>query len=418
MRQKFLSVVLCLAVCLLLVPSAFCDEQKLTLEECLTLAAKNNSSIKETLSEKDVKNFQWKLSRVPMYPRLSLSASTSKTGNGTEVNSFSRGLSLSQLVYDSGKTQAQITQTKLSLNIQDEKINELLLEIRFQVKQKFYEDARAAEKLKFADVLLEKADMHLKSAQKKLDAGLGVKTDVLKAEVDVARAKLTILQVENDKKKALVELSALLGKNVEDIAYEPLLPNPVSLDTDALKKSVGTSHPSLKKIKLQIETERFSYKEAATEKKPSFSFSGDTSYTDRAGKYSQSWSISLSGKLLLYEGNEVSLKKKRSLAVQNQLQNAYKGKKIDLLEQLEKTILDVQKVYSEFEVTRQSAAVSEENLQLAEGRYDAGVGSILELTDAQEALAQSRLQLIDSAANYFILLAQLERITGKDFIGK
>jgi outer membrane protein TolC len=50
-----------------------------------------------------------------------------------------------------------------------------------------------------------------------------------------------------------------------------------------------------------------------------------------------------------------------------------------------------------------------ENLELAEGRYSTGVGSIIELTDAQASLASAEANLVQSLVNYRVAVATLER---------
>jgi outer membrane protein TolC len=58
-------------------------------------------------------------------------------------------------------------------------------------------------------------------------------------------------------------------------------------------------------------------------------------------------------------------------------------------------------------------ASSQENFRLAQGRFDVGVGTILELTDAQLALTQASNTEAQALADYRIALAQLVRAAGR-----
>jgi len=58
-------------------------------------------------------------------------------------------------------------------------------------------------------------------------------------------------------------------------------------------------------------------------------------------------------------------------------------------------------------------ASAQENFRLAQGRFDAGVGTILELTDAQLALTQAQNTESQALADYRIALARLDRAVGR-----
>ena len=60
-----------------------------------------------------------------------------------------------------------------------------------------------------------------------------------------------------------------------------------------------------------------------------------------------------------------------------------------------------------------AVASAQENFRLAQGRFDAGVGTILELTDAQLALTQAQNTEAQALADYRIALARLERAVGR-----
>ena len=58
-------------------------------------------------------------------------------------------------------------------------------------------------------------------------------------------------------------------------------------------------------------------------------------------------------------------------------------------------------------------ASAQENFRLAQGRFDAGVRTILELTDAQLAFTQAQSTESQALADYRIALARLDRALGR-----
>ena len=64
-------------------------------------------------------------------------------------------------------------------------------------------------------------------------------------------------------------------------------------------------------------------------------------------------------------------------------------------------------------VSEQIVVQAQDNLDLAEGRYSAGVGNIIELTDAQVSLTSARASNVQALYTYKTALAELERAVGQ-----
>ena len=57
---------------------------------------------------------------------------------------------------------------------------------------------------------------------------------------------------------------------------------------------------------------------------------------------------------------------------------------------------------------------AEENLELARGRYEAGVGSSIEITDAMITLNNAKMTYITALADYQVAWANLEKAMGEN----
>jgi len=63
--------------------------------------------------------------------------------------------------------------------------------------------------------------------------------------------------------------------------------------------------------------------------------------------------------------------------------------------------------------TEKAIESARENLRLAQGRYDAGVGTILDLTDAQLSLSTAEADNVTALTDYRVGLATLDRVVGR-----
>jgi len=90
-------------------------------------------------------------------------------------------------------------------------------------------------------------------------------------------------------------------------------------------------------------------------------------------------------------------------------------------EALRQTVfLDVKQAYLNLKEAEESIPAAElvvqqaeENLDLANGRYAAGVGNPVEVTDAQVALSSAKLTFIQTLYDYKIAHANIEKAMGE-----
>ena len=80
---------------------------------------------------------------------------------------------------------------------------------------------------------------------------------------------------------------------------------------------------------------------------------------------------------------------------------------------MRQSFLNLRQAEEAIRVSDQTLVQARENLDLAEGRYSAGVGNIIELTDAQVLLTTARANNIQALYNYRTAVAQLEKAIGQ-----
>ncbi|MBM2828578.1 MAG: outer rane efflux protein, partial [Actinobacteria bacterium] len=81
--------------------------------------------------------------------------------------------------------------------------------------------------------------------------------------------------------------------------------------------------------------------------------------------------------------------------------------------QVEQSALSVRSSLEQGEARRKEREASGENLLLATGRYEVGVGDIIEMIDAQVQMSRSETQYVDALYGYSVSVAALQRAVGK-----
>ena len=111
-------------------------------------------------------------------------------------------------------------------------------------------------------------------------------------------------------------------------------------------------------------------------------------------------------------GNMIAqVREKRSLVDSDRAQ--VRVTELNIGQEVEQAYLVVNEAQERIAASQTAVASAQENFRLAQGRFDAGVGTILELTDAQLFLTQAQNTEAQALADYRVALASLERATGR-----
>jgi len=78
----------------------------------------------------------------------------------------------------------------------------------------------------------------------------------------------------------------------------------------------------------------------------------------------------------------------------------------------EQAYLSLREAEERIRVTQKAVGQAQENFELANGRYQVGVGFPLEVTDAEVLLANARANNITALYNYKIAEARIEKAMG------
>jgi outer membrane protein TolC len=82
--------------------------------------------------------------------------------------------------------------------------------------------------------------------------------------------------------------------------------------------------------------------------------------------------------------------------------------------EVRRSLLDLRRADESIRVSEQTEVQARENLALAEGRYQAGVGNIIEVTDAQISMTSAQANTIQALYNFKTAVAQLEKAVGRN----
>jgi len=410
-------------------------DELLNLQRCVEIAVIRHPTILAGQNNVSASQSRVGQAQSNYYPQIDLSGAYSRikpitgaqrlvsTGiDGTSAanvtksfDQFSGSVSLSQNIYDFGRTSSQVDIQRFNLDASSSNLETTIEQVIFNVKQAYYGVLQAQRNRVVAQDTVKQFQLHLDQAKAFYEVGTHPKYDVTKAEVDLSNAKLALIRSENTLKVSKVTLNNTMGVPdapdyaVEDnLAYEKY--------EIELPQAIETAYKNRPDLKAAVATSR-SFERSIDFAKTGYYpvLTGNAQY-DRSDTIffpsGEGWSAGVALTFPIFNG----------FLTKNQVEEAKSN--LGVAKANEETLrqsilLDVQQAYLNLLVAGESISNTEltvkqatENLDIANGRYAAGVGNPIEVSDAEVSLAVAKTANNQALYDYKVARASLERAMG------
>jgi TolC family type I secretion outer membrane protein len=415
-------------VFLAVLPQPLFAQTPLSLKQCLELALANQPALKAAEQNVNAGKGREIQARSPLFPQFTgstgFSKSLSKGGALGEsvTRSYTTTLSLDLLLYDFGRTGNALDAAKWGTRSSERELERTVQDVILNVKQAYYALLAARNMVEISQKRMEQTESHLKQAQAFFRAGSKPRFDVTRAEVDVNNARLGIVNARNNVRIQTIVLNNAMGIDPgQPTEIEPMPDSlfvPGSLEqsqTDALKNrpEMLKADSDIEAAKARLRTEQAGYFPTLSANGAYNWAAGTASMGQFQGDISNSWNAGIFLSVPLFQGGltrgRVSEARANLLAAQVE-RDAVKQ---NVLLQVNQSYADMDSARVRIEVMESSLQKARESLALAEGRYQAGIGPSIEVTDAQLAAVQAEIDHIQAQYDFQLSVARLFKATGR-----
>ncbi|MFA4902371.1 MAG: TolC family protein [Desulfobaccales bacterium] len=348
------------------------------------------------------------------------SGSTGSVGAVEVTNYYIYQFQASQLLYDFGKTPGLINQSRASFGQTQQDYAGTRQQVVLDVRTAYfgYLAAQRAQKVQ-EDTVKQNQDL-LKQAQGFYKVGLKAKIDVTKAEANLYQAEANLIQAKNNVQLAQVTLTTALGlktwpfSKVEDVLE--VTTQPQSLEE--LKAKALERRPEILKNRHVQEFNRAAVTVARSGYFPTLSSTaayGWQSVDQPFADLPNNWYVGAALTVPIFEGLSTAYSLSQNKAQLRASVENYEVLRQNVTKEVNQTYLNVKTGWELIRATKKALEAARENLRLAWGRYQAGVGTIIEFTDAQVQFSQADLNFVQALYNYRVYEAQLDKAIGKAF---
>jgi outer membrane protein len=400
----------------------------LTLDEAIQIALENHPSIKVSKERIDTQQAVVGQQMAAYYPLVNMTngfQSGSQTGSTTGVadRSFETYLirtGVNMTLYNFGKREGNVQSARDTLDATNFNYKTTVDGVILGVKQSYFTYLGLRAIVKVNEETVKNRELLARQAQGFYDVGTRARIDVARAESNLYLAVADLITAKNAVQVAWAILKNAMG--VRNLPERPLVEDvtmtPIQYTLDQAKELAFASRPELKSFDAQRRAQDQLVAVARRGHLPDLIFDfnyrrSNTSLVENTFPLLGGWQVGLSLLIPIFDGFRTTNR------VQETLHTYYVIKSQEEL-QWQQVALDVEQAYlrlvelqERIKANEAAASAAKENLDLANGRYEVGVGSIIEATDAQNLYTDAQTTYIRTLYDYKIAEAALVRAIGQ-----
>lgn len=421
---------------LLLATPVFAEPQTLSMEQAVEIALKQQPSLRQSRAQVEASLGRIDQVEATRKPTLALSASASIGAGGQQLNDLTYphgGLgataSAALKITDFGQTAAQLRAARLSSEASQAGVYTDINDVRSQVEVTYLEAVARARLVTVAEATVKSEEAHLDQAKRFVAAQAKDPIEVVQAQSRAANARASLAQAQSQAAIALATLRAAIGwvDPTATLAISTSWPEPPSEAPPALTDLVTTARknrPDLVQLDKQVAASEASIDAARAERRPTLSavgradFSPNYEFRDSGlpgfDRYSNStsWSLGLTLTWQALDGGRSAADVRVAKANRESALAQRDALLLDMTSQLDAARAQIEANRAATQASTEAVESARAQLKLAEARYAQGLGSQIELADAQTAVTTAEGNLIQSEFSLGQAWATLRRSLG------
>ncbi|MGQ0620180.1 MAG: TolC family protein [Panacagrimonas sp.] len=331
--------------------------------------------------------------------------------------SSSASVSLDYLLFDFGGRSADLDGARALLAAAKATRNATLQSVYLAAVSAYYDWASASGALDAAREAERAAQASLDAATARERAGTATRADRLQAQTALAQSQLIRVQAEGALRTSLGSLANSMGLQANTklvLAAAPVVEPAADyqVQVDSLVASALEARPDLAAAQANVTAAETDIRSARADGLPRLSASAGESYSDSGDSSRDSGSVGLNLSIPLFSGYSTTYRIRSAEA-------GLESRKAELERLRQQVSLDVYQAHSDLVTQTQSVftsrsllASAEESERVARGRYEAGVGIIVDLINAQSATADARRGLVQSRSAWAAARTRLAQSLG------
>lgn len=401
-------------------------EHALALNETRTidLALANNRTAKQTKWDYQVAKDTVSATAAGKNPSISYSwqGSRSKgvnamTGRNVTSKNGSHSFTISAPVF-SPELDASIDASRYAREGAGASYEEALQQAKYDAISGYYTLIMNRNLVDVAQQAVKDYQGHVTNVEAQYNVGLVASSDVLAAKTNLADSETNLVKAQNSANLSEASLNQVIAYPVQTsitTAEHDLQYKPYNVTLEQAKAYAMLHRSALVKSAMAVKEAEETLKKAKSGYLPTVGVETGRGYADSDGYFgtsNKSWHIGAKASWSLWDGGATQNKVKVANDTLEKAKEANLANVDAVLLAVQKAYLNLRSAEQTIQSTQTAVAQGQESFRIATLRYRAGVGTNLDVLDAETKLTTARNNYVQALYNYNISIAALEQLTG------
>ncbi len=398
-------------------PSALALNEVKTVD----LALKNNRTAKQSMWAYEAAKSTVSATAASKNPSVGYSYSATRARDATDASSVTErgtnGFSLSVPVY-TPSVDAAIDGARYDREGAGASYEEALQTAKLTAISDYYTLIMYRNLVDVAQQSVRDYDGHVTNVQAQYNVGLVASSDVLASRTNLADAQTTLITRQNSADVAETDLNIVIGYPVStsiETADKEMRYLPYNVTLEQAKAYALLHRATLVKSAMDVKSAEESVKQAKAGYLPTVSLTAGKNYAsddNYRGTSNNGWSVGANASLDIWDGGSTRNTIKVREAQLESAKEANLAAVDGVLHDVESAYLNLRAAEQTISSTKVAVEEGQESFRIASLRYRAGVGSNLDVLDAETSLTTARNNYVQALYNYNIYVATLEQAVG------
>ncbi len=389
----------------------------LTLQEAERTARKNHPGIRAANQRVKVQEAVLKRAQAAYYPTAGVRSSyenrPTAEGPNAHEDLFSTTGQVNWLVSDFGRRKGTVRRQEETLEARRFSERTSVDDVVLTVRRAFFDYLRAEALVRVEQDTVKDRETLVRQAQGFFDVGTRPKIDVARAEASLFAAQAGLIGAQNGVRIAWARLKGAMGvvQFAERQVASEVNVHASTLSLDEAVKAALESRAEIMEFQARLKAQQEAIDVVRLGRMPRVRVDGQ--YGRRWHNDEDVVSSSLTLEIPLFTGFTLTPEIERAVS-------DYAVIRAQLAELRQRIALDVEESYlnlveagERIKANEAQTRSAKENLDLANGRYQVGVGSIIEITEAQVINTRAQTDYIRSIYDHKVAEARLARAMGR-----
>ncbi len=431
MNKIYFNIIPLVVIYFLLTAAGFAQSEKpLTLDEAIQLTINNYPLIKQQQEKLKSVDYRIEQQKSFFYPNIEGQASYTRIGPlpsfsfGGEAlvlapaNNYNLNVVLNEQLYDFGRRSASVDVASSYKRSAADNIELVKSNLSYQTLQIFYSILFLEKSIAVKDTQIAALNAHLGVTKKRIESGSATDYDALSTQVRISKAQSEKIGLQNQLKQQKIALKQLLGKEQDTsltVTGDFSAPSAAN-STDSLINAAFQKRQELLLAEDQLNTSHLQEKLAGLGDMPSLnatlSYGLKNGYEPNLDALRGNWAAAVSVRVPIFNGFMTRYKESEAKVNTNVSELNITTIKRNIISDVQQAAAGLNSNLEQLKTTLTQVKFAEQTVQRAESRYKSGVGTNLDLLDAETSLAEARFFYLQDLYRSILSSYQLKKAVG------